>query len=252
MSPGKRGVYVLPALPALALSLAPTLNDQIPARWFGPMMTGLQLLLGAALITLGLMAWNNHPSLTNKIANYTRDPARLHEAGTLVFTLGLVWLASMVVFWRSKPLGRWFIALMVSWLLFTTWGYRILEPLRTPRAIFEATEQIVPPGGQIGMINFREQFILFSRRDFTHFSYFSNEEQENRNAWLWMQETPDSYLIVAEGRELECFKMQGARPLGAAHRDTYVLLSDNDMTDNCEPPDEVTRFTTERPGDWLE
>ena len=115
-----------------------------------------------------------------------------------------------------------------------------------------AAEQFVPAGGQIGMINFREQFILFSKRDFTHFSYFSDREQESRNAWLWMRETPDSYLMVAEDGELGCFNKQGARPLGTAHRDTYVLLSDQDMTDSCAPPDKVTRFTTDNPGEWLD
>ncbi|GAB5478249.1 MULTISPECIES: ArnT family glycosyltransferase [Marinobacter] len=252
LSPGKRGVYVLPALPALALSLAPALSGQNPARWFGAVTSVLHLLLGAALIILGVLAWNDHPRLVEKVADYTQDPARLHEAGTLLFTLGFIWVASLMAFWRCRALGRWFIALMVSWLVFTTWGYRILEPLRTPRNVLAAAEQFVPAGGQIGMINFREQFILFSKRDFTHFSYFSDTEQESRNAWLWMRETPDSYLMVAEDGELGCFNKQGARPLGTAHRDTYVLLSDQDMTDSCEPPDKVTRFTTDNPGEWLD
>ena len=55
LSPGKRGVYVLPALPALALSLAPALSGQNPARWFGAVISVLHLLLGAALIILGVL-----------------------------------------------------------------------------------------------------------------------------------------------------------------------------------------------------
>ena len=68
----------------------------------------------------------------------------------------------------------------------------------------------------------------------------------------WMKKTPDSYLIVADRHALSCFTTDGAKSIGTAHRDTYVLLSDQDMTDSCEPPDKVTRFTTENPGKWLD
>lgn len=250
ISPGKRGVYVLPALPMFVLCLAPVLESRQPARWFPAVLTGLHFLLATALIIVGGMAWNDAPWLVDKVSDYTRDPGRLHEAGTLVFSLGLAWLISLAVFWRSDALGRLFIALMISWLLYTTWGYRILEPLRTPRNILAAAEQRVPTNAQIGMIDFREQFILFSRLDFTHFSYFSSLEQENRNAWLWMNETPGSYLIVADDKDLPCFTKQGAVYLGIAHRDSHILLSDEQMKPSCAPPETIKRFTTPAPGRW--
>lgn len=250
ISPGKRGVYLLPALPMFALSLAPALSAQRPARWFPPILTGLHLLLAIALIIVGVMAWNDHSRLVEKVSDYSRDPARLHQAGTLAFSIGLVWLASLAVFWRTYSLGRFFIALMISWLLFTTWGYRILEPLRTPRNVLAAAEQSVPPDAQLGMIDFKEQFILFSKLDFTHFSYFSDGEQEERNAWLWMRQTADSYLIVEQDDRLQCFTKKDAIFLGVAHRDGYVLLSDKNMQPACTPPDEVKWFTTPTPGTW--
>ncbi|WP_417565183.1 ArnT family glycosyltransferase [Marinobacter sp.] len=250
ISPGKRGVYLLPALPMFVLCLAPLLSTQQPARWFPAVLTALHLLLATALIVVGLMAWNDHPRLVEKVADYSRDPARLHEAGTLVFSVGLVWLISLAVFWRSNALGRLFVAMMISWLLFTTWGYRVLEPLRTPRNILAAAEQSVPADAQLGMIDFREQFILFSRLDFTHFSFFTGLEQENRNAWLWMKETADSYLIVADQIELQCFTKEGAIPLGTAHRDNYLLLGDEQMKPSCAPPARIKRFTTPAPGSW--
>ncbi|PXX91822.1 phospholipid carrier-dependent glycosyltransferase [Marinobacter vulgaris] len=250
ISPGKRGVYLLPALPMFALSLAPALSTQRPAQWFPPVLTGLHLLLAIALMTVGVMAWNDHPGLVEKVSDYSQDPARLHEAGTLVFSIGLVWLASLALLWRTYALGRFFIALMTSWLIYTTWGYHILEPLRTPRNVLAAAEQGVPSDAQLGMIDFKEQFILFSRLDFTHFSYFSNGEQEERNAWLWMGETADSYLIVEEDDNFQCFTKEDAIFLGIAHRDSYLLLSDEHRNSSCAPPDKAEWFTTPAPGAW--
>jgi 4-amino-4-deoxy-L-arabinose transferase-like glycosyltransferase len=250
LSPGKRGVYLLPALPMLALILAPLLSSQKPAGWFPPLLTGVQFLLGIALMAVGVLAWNDHPRLVEKVADYSTDPAKLHEAGTFVFVIGLAWLITLFGFWRSRALGRLFLAMMITWLLLGTWGYRILEPLRTPRNVLAAAEQHIPPGGQLGMIDFREQFLLFSKRDFTHFSFFTGREQENRNAWLWMSETEDSYLLVADQIELPCFTKEGAIPVGTAHRDSYLLLTDEQMNPSCAPPDKVKRFTTPEPGSW--
>jgi len=250
LSPGKRGVYLLPALPMLALILAPLLSSQKPAGWFPPILTGLQFLLGLALVAVGILAWNDHPKLVEKVADYSTDPAKLHEAGTFVFVIGLAWLITLFGFWRSRALGRLFLAMMITWLLLGTWGYRILEPLRTPRNVLAAAEQHIPPGGQLGMIDFREQFLLFSKRDFTHFSYFSSLEQENRNAWLWMRDTEDSYLIVADRHELSCFNTEKGIPLGTAHRDDYLLLADEQMKPSCAPPDKSKWFTTPEPGSW--
>ncbi|SFR49713.1 4-amino-4-deoxy-L-arabinose transferase [Marinobacter gudaonensis] len=247
LSPGKRGVYLLPALPMLALVLAPIASSQKPARWFPPVLTALHFVLGAALIAVGILAWNDYPRLVEKVSDYSSDPSRLHEAGTLVCALGTIWLLSLFGFWRSRAMGRLFVALMVSWLLLSTWGYRILEPLRTPRNILAAAEQQMPAGAQLGMIDFSEQFILFSKSDFTHFSYFSSLEEENRNAWLWMKETDNSFLLIAKSQALQCFDNTGATLLGTAHREQYLLLSDAQMKPECAPPQRIRRFTTPAP-----
>lgn len=252
ISPGKRGVYLLPALPMFALALAPVLSTHRPARWFPPVLTGLHLLIAVALITVGVLAWNDHPKLVEKVSDYSRDPARLHEAGSLVFTVGLVWLASLLGLWRSRPLGRLFLAMMLSWLLLSTWGYRILEPLRTPRNILAAAEQNVPADAQLGMIDFREQFLLFSKLDFVHFSFFSSLRDEERNAWLWMGEREDRYLLAEDQLKLECFTLDGARELGVAHRERWLLLGPEQRLPTCTPPATVRQFTTPAPGSWLE
>lgn len=252
ISPGKRGVYLLPALPMLALALAPVLSTHRPARWFPPVLTGVHLLIAVALITLGVLAWNDHPKLVEKVSDYSRDPARLHEAGSLVFTVGLVWLASLIGFWRSRPLGRLFLAMMVSWLLLSTWGYRILEPLRTPRNILATAEQSMPADAQLGMIDFREQFILFSKRDFVHFSFFTNLKDDERNAWRWMGEREHRYVLVEAKLTLDCFTLDGARDLGVAHREHWLLLGPDQRLPDCAPPSKVRQFTTPSPGAWLD
>lgn len=68
-------------------------------------------------MALKIQLRNDHPKLVEKVSDCSRDPARLDEAGTLIFTLGMVWLVTLLGFWRSRALGRMFVAMMVNWLL---------------------------------------------------------------------------------------------------------------------------------------
>ncbi|WP_250831987.1 ArnT family glycosyltransferase [Marinobacter sediminum] len=252
LSPGKRGVYLLPALPMFALGIAVVL-DSLPglregtSAWLSPLMTGLHGVLAVALIAVGILALNDHPRLVEKFSDYSRDPARLPEAGSFFLTFGILWLASLLIFWRSHALFRWFLALMVSWLLFSTWGYSIMEPLRTPRNILAAAEQRLPPDAELGLLRFSEQFILFSRLDITHFSYFSSERGMERNAWRWMNEGTERYLLVENGLELACFGYEGAPKLGVAHREAWYLLGPDQQKASCQAPAKRQEFTTPYP-----
>ena len=120
-------------------------------------------------MAVGIVDWNDHPKRVEKVAEDSSKPAKLHEAGTFVFVIGVVWLVSLLGLWRSRALWRWFAAMMLTWLLLSTWGYEILEPLRTPRNVLAAAEQHIPSGGQLGNHDFRGTIILFSRRAFTPF-----------------------------------------------------------------------------------
>lgn len=250
ISPGKRGVYVLPALPMFALVLGALMRQYQPARWFNPALTLVQAGLALALIALGMLAWTEHPRLAAKLADYSRHPADLHRAGSLLLLLGLLWLAGLAIWWRSA-LTRWFFTTMLSWLLLATWGYQILEPLRTPRNVLAAAEQRLPEGASLGLIGFREQFILFSKLDVTHFSYLAPDREQERNAWHWQAQAPDRYLLVSEDQPLQCYRKDGAIELGVAHRQHWLLLGMNQRLPGCPRPDRHKQFTTEHPGRWM-
>lgn len=251
ISPGKRGVYVLPALPMFVLVLAALIEGRTMPRWFGLLVGAVQWLIGFALMTLGVLAWREYPQLVDKISDYSRSPDLLHTVGTFVFIVGLVWVSSALLLLRSTALIRLFTALAASWLLVSTWGYTLLEPLRTPRNVLMAAEQHTPKDATLGLLNFSEQLILFSRRDVVHFSYFSNNKERERNAWQWMAEGKDRYLLIEDNLDLACFTYQGAIPLGVAHREHYVLIGTGQRLPECAAPAQPVRYYTPSPGAWL-
>jgi len=251
-SPGKRGVYILPALPIFAIAVAAITAGKAQARWLGLFLTGLQGALSLALIVLGVLAWQDHPPLVDKIADYSRNPTDLHTAGSFMLTLGLTWLFLLAGLWRRAAIMRFFTALMVTWLLYSTWGYTLMEPLRTPRNILSAAETRLPSDATIGIIDFSEQLILFSKLDVVHFSYFTSIQEQERNAWQWMNEAGHRYVLAAKDLEFRCFNPATAIDLGVAHRERWLLMGPEQQARACDPPQTSQRYLTPNPGRWLE
>lgn len=251
ISPGKRGVYLLPALPMFTLVVAALVDGSSLPCWFGWLISALQWLIALTLMALGVLAWREYPQLVGKISDYSRSAEQLHTLGTFVFVIGLIWVSSALLLLRSTALTRLFTAVAASWLLISTWGYTLLEPLRTPRNVLMAAEQRIPEHATLGLLNFSEQLILFSRHHIVHFSYFSNSKERERNAWQWMAEGQNRYLLIEDGLDLTCFNYQNAIPLGVAHRKNYVLIGPQQRLPNCSAPARPVRYFTPSPGAWL-
>ncbi|MGL5393294.1 MAG: ArnT family glycosyltransferase, partial [Shewanella sp.] len=122
-----------------------------------------------------------------------------------------------------------------------------------------------------GLVDFKEQFILFSPMSVTHFSYLAPLAEQERNAWQWMKEIEQEqskdrekgkaserdsekqtrYLLVPSRAKLQCFNIQDGKTMGIAHREEWLLLSAKALTPKCEPPKRQYRYFTDHPGRWL-
>ncbi|MFT6985977.1 MAG: 4-amino-4-deoxy-L-arabinose transferase-like glycosyltransferase [Psychromonas sp.] len=247
ISPGKRGVYILPALPMFALAIAAIITDLKPKRWLEYLITGLLTLLAMVLTTTGILALAKHPVILKKLVDY---PVDIISAGYLLLFIGVLWLTTLVLLRKHASLLRMGVILTIGWILISTFGYRILEPIRTPEAIMAKTGETIGDG-ELGLIDFKEQFILFSPVDITHFSYLATAREQERNAWIWITEKPKRYLLVPQNSKYKCFDTTDAQLMGSAHRDDWILLSPADRLPNCTPPKRKQRFFTPKPGRWM-
>ncbi|QYK05388.1 ArnT family glycosyltransferase [Shewanella zhangzhouensis] len=255
LSPGKRNVYILPALPMACLAMAAIIDGEQPRRWFEGLVKGVLWVLGAVLLLAGVLALMHHPKLAARLADYTDD---LTGIGMMLLALGGVWLACL--WWLRKQISllNAGAVTLVGWLLVGTWGYMLLDSMRTPQQLMQHTAETIGEDAELGLIKFKEQFILFSPVSVTHFSYLASVEEQERNAWAWMNEgmtegasAPKRYLLVPEGTTLSCFDMSRGRSMGIAHRDNWLLLDDQAMAASCDAPKRVYRYHTDHPGHWL-
>lgn len=233
MSPGKREVYILPALPMSALALA-YVWEQTPAEG----RRGVSLLLRAALAVLGLLlmvlaavALVAPDRLPSGADDYAGAVAAL-APGLLILGLalaGIVWLLRKRALFEQLALTS-----VLAWLFIAFWLWPTLNAHRTPRAVMQKLERSVAPGAEVGMLEFKEQFLLFADRPLVHFSYLAPLSRQEWNAWRWMRADPARMLLLPDDVALRCFDLAKKRVLGEAHRRNWVLLDASAARESCD------------------
>lgn len=219
-STGKRGVYMLPAVPAFALLCAPYLAQIAALRSAQRAM----FALAASVIALCVGAWIYLSALPQQhayiIAAYDLDP---------VGPLALIAIAGTVVCVIARP-RRGFLAyagaLASALLIVSLWVNPQMNAARSGAAFVARLEQTADPHQELGLVAFKEQYILNARREIVHFgnARWREADQEMADAALWLSRRPGRQLVINSEARALCFSNAPVQALGAANRSEWYLV----------------------------
>lgn len=227
LSSGKRGVYVLQAVPGFVLAVAsfvPELLARRSVRRLFLAATGLLVIaLGSATVwfaTVGATAFARLLAANG-----------LPTDATLLWPLGVIagGGAVIVLCCRERRAPQAFACTL--WLGLVVQGFWInplLDASRSGRAFMQQVEAVVPSGVTLGLVNYREQFLLQATRPMVNFGHRRWREgpQETYDAARWLAEgTPGRRLLLVEGALLdECFRQARTRRVAGASRQEWFLV----------------------------
>jgi 4-amino-4-deoxy-L-arabinose transferase-like glycosyltransferase len=149
LSTGKRGLYLLPLLPAVALLIADALGRWVEAAHRIPVAFHIATgVLGTALAGAGV-----YVALRNPLQDET---ASLVAGAAVVVIVGAGVIAQLAL-WRARARLRLRLAIPVIavWaLLLVIFGvaYPAFDPEKSPRSIAEAAAELTPEGEAIGLV----------------------------------------------------------------------------------------------------
>lgn len=216
-SAGKRGVYILPAVPALVLAAAPYLPEVLKRAWPRGLwwgLTGLLTLLAVALPVVFLAK----PKLAAKLLEAGAHPPILAAS-----ILALACIASIIAFRRSLFLALG--ALMAFLWLFVGFGINpAINEARTPAITMKRMEALPPPGSQVLLVAFKEQFLLFAARPLNHLPYLMPQDQQSLLAAHWQTGASDRWVMGPERFLSSQFDVSLAQSLGKRHGENWLLL----------------------------
>lgn len=228
MSPGKRGVYLLPAVPMLALISAPYCIELLTRRWLNRLIFGLCVMLTLVFVAAEISVLMNAKWVHRALAGRDTD------ISGFFLSAAAVGIASLIVGYRQALWKSWAILISGLWLIYSTWGYLLMGPMRTPIPVFNEMEKILPEDSEIALVEFSEQFILFSPFPVTHFGYHTPTDTQLQSANAWLEGQGHRYLLV-DKKQLEnsCFDPTKATHVGFAHRRDWYTLDASAKTPDC-------------------
>jgi 4-amino-4-deoxy-L-arabinose transferase-like glycosyltransferase len=227
-SPGKRGVYLLPAVPALALAAAPHLRELLTRH--AVQVTGFVLTACVALLLLASAVYL-------QVAGTERIAALTVDYGVSPVTVAATFGVLAAVFLIPGPRRGAFAftgVLAASWLLGSAWLYPTLNAVRSSASLMRATEAALAPGETLGIVRYREQFLLQAHVPVTHFGYRrADTDEELRDAVAWLEAAPGRRLLVDDARLQQCFHGEGVQLIGIASDMRWYLARATDAAEAC-------------------
>jgi 4-amino-4-deoxy-L-arabinose transferase-like glycosyltransferase len=222
-SPGKRGVYIFPALPALAIASGEWLRglrQRADVQRTGLAFALLIVILSAAgFVYLAWIAPERAAELRDRYGVLYIEPlAAVAIAGAIA---GLACGAR-----RGLLACGW--ALGLAWAIVTFTVFPQINASRSGERFVTALESLADPSRELGLLGYKEQFLLYLDRPSVNFGHSRWREGpiESYDAARWLNEGMDRQLLVAEHHLESCFG--GAREkveVGRTARERWFLVS---------------------------
>lgn len=230
---GKRDMYILPALPMLALALA-------------PLLPGILRKPGAQRLLLAFTAVFSLVALAAGIAMLTGDPAferKFMDGRDAHVADGLAWmfvsaggfgLGACLWFGRRRAQVALVAMLTMLWLLYSLIGAPLLNDGSSSRGLMRAVGQAIGPTAELGMVGWREQQLLMADRPAANFGFKRDAALQFADAVRWQRQRPQArWLLVEEADGLPaCVDKIRARDMGIANGRRFWLM-DAAVTARC-------------------
>ncbi|MEZ5483727.1 MAG: glycosyltransferase family 39 protein [Lysobacteraceae bacterium] len=237
LSPGKREVYILPALPMFCLALGPLLPGLLKRRGlhragfvFSTLLTGLTLLLAAALFT-------QQPKLMETLGERgVDDQATLLAWLCLVIAAGAI--AALACFrwrrgwWSSLAVLGWF------WLVVGVGFQPVLNDSSSARGLMRDVAEHIGPDAELGLVAWKEQNLLMADRPATDFGFRQPVAEQRARAADWLRAAPADRWVLSQRSALgDCVDETGTVDLGEANRRDWLLYRAEALRPTIDCPD---------------
>ncbi|MET0507007.1 MAG: glycosyltransferase family 39 protein, partial [Burkholderiaceae bacterium] len=221
LSPGKRGVYILPTVPLLVIALAPLLPGLVARVEINRIVAAALGLLALVLLAAGAAGLSGQKRLVEVVVRYEIDPF------SWLLMLGIAAVALIVGLRPRRGLTALMLWLPAFWVSYALWMYPQLNGTRSPGDLMAEVARRTGPQGQLALPDFDEEFLLQARQPSVHFGRETALVAQLARAYAWLSEAPGSRWMLIEQRrrlDLSCVALDQAIDLGHQNRDDWWLI----------------------------
>lgn len=230
---GKRDMYILPALPMLALALAPLLPGILRRPNAQRLLLGFVLVFSLAALGAGLAMLLGDPGFERRFME-GRDPHVADGLAWMFAAIGGFGLGGALWFGRRRAPAALVAMLTALWLLYSLVGAPLLNDGSSSRGLMRNVGAAIGPQAELGLVGWREQQLLMADRPAADFGFKRDPAQQFADGVRWQHARPGSrWLLVEQGAALPaCVAKMRARDMGVANGRRWWLL-DAEATGGC-------------------
>ena len=220
-SPGKRGIYILPALPALAIAALPYLESLLTragVRRAGFVLGGI-FFVAAAVLAIAY-------TVDMKFAREAIAAANLGGVTSLYVYLALCGAGLAFAALRA-PLAAWPVAIGSLAIVFSYLIAPAMNGQRSGKDFTRAVLAQLKPGEFLALVAYKEQFLLYLDQPTINFGHrrWLEGPQESYDAAQWLNTAPNRVLLVPEStmKKYPCF-LVSVTPAGRTSDEEWFLV----------------------------
>jgi 4-amino-4-deoxy-L-arabinose transferase-like glycosyltransferase len=233
---GKRDVYMMPALPMVALAMAPYLEQIVAARWLRTSAFAIALIGGIAILGAGLWAWLGHSPQADAFVQ-RRDLGDLGQSVWLmVIVIGVGFVAAALALRPRRGVLALLAGLAALWLVWSFWSYPLLNDSSSARGVMQRARAIAGADAEIGLIGWKEQNLLMASGPTREFGFLAPSDRQYAAAVQWQAQAPQRRWIFSIAPAMgACVDRTRAQRVGEANRRDWWMFRADAVRAGCVP-----------------
>ncbi len=218
ISPAKRGVYILPALPWATLALAPLLPGllrKLSVQWM--VTIGLIIIAAIGLSGAIYLQWFDPQKAAEILAKYNVS------AKTLCLLAWVGASVSALIAYSKRPGTAWLAMMLSAWTVLGIYIYPRLNHFKSGAELLAKVETFLEDDQPLALVKWREQTLLQAQRPAKTFGFSVPAEEQWTQAIAWLRSNPEG-AILSQAVDPRCADSAHITPMGIAHRREWFLV----------------------------
>ncbi|WP_170113343.1 ArnT family glycosyltransferase [Ahniella affigens] len=234
LSPAKRDMYILPALPMLVLAFAPVLAVAERRVGYQRLLLGFVGLLALGSLLIGLAAYFGEPKLERSLIEARGPHASFVYLWILLIVLGTSMLGMLFGLRTLRVPYRAYAALTAFWLGISVVAMPVLDGSSSARELMEEVASKLGPDDQLATVAFKEQDLLQADRSIVDFGYKTPKDVQLARAIAWLKGAPKQRYVLANKQFVDhCVSATNLRHSTVANRRQMWLFGLDAIRDEC-------------------
>ncbi|MEH6417098.1 ArnT family glycosyltransferase [Pseudomonas sp. CGJS7] len=222
---GKRDMYILPALPMLALALAPLLPGLLRRRGVQWTAFGFSAALSLALLGGGLAMWFGDPGFERRfVAERSLEDVSQALAASII-VVGSWGVACLLWTRRKRAVAGMVATLTGLWVVFGLLMAPLLNDSSSGRGLMTEVGRRIGADAELGLVAWREQNLLMADRKVAEFGFKTKFPEQMQHGLQWLRESPQNRWLLVQDVALDaCIDTTQTQHMGHANRRGWTLV----------------------------